>query len=596
MSHKPVMLSLSLILCLVAALAPDASQGVWAAPQGELHVCSSGCAFSSIQAAVDAAVDGDVIKVSAGTYSGVSLKNALKQVVYINKSITLKGGYTSTDWSTYNPLTNQTILDAEGQGRVLYITLRDKTVTISGLRLVNGDATQSGDIGSSFSGGGVNIYGWKTTSSITLTDNQIFSNNTNGQGAGLNIWGIALTMTGNTISNNQIKNANGKFANGGGASLDSTTGQITNNTFSNNTVPIGDYYGDAGGGLYACYSTLTLTGNTFQGNEANNGGGLSEMRVSMTLTGNTFKSNSAANGGGVYFGSDNVATITISMTANTFIQNTATGSGGGAYLSPYQISADHNTFDSNTATITSDSGCQGAGLLIAGTNKVVVDHNIITRNVAHSEGGGVCVVGQPLVQNNLITANQASEGGGVAATGQGLNPGYNPLLINNVINGNQVTGDGSAVSINGSSLTLIHNTISQNTGGDASILMVANLFSHYGALTMTNTIIDHQATGIHATHGYTAAVNGVLWSTVATPIKSDDAGSITVTNQITGNAKFDPDGYHLLTGSAAINHGIVSTVLSDIDGQVRPNGSMPDLGADEWYPPLSHIYLPYIRK
>jgi len=91
-----------------------------AAPTAELHVCPSGCAYSSVQAAVDAATDGDTIKVAAGTYSGAQAKLSATtgytytQVVMVDgKSLTLKGGYTAGNWNIYDPLSNPTIIDAQ---------------------------------------------------------------------------------------------------------------------------------------------------------------------------------------------------------------------------------------------------------------------------------------------------------------------------------------------------------------------------------------------------------------------------------------------------------------------------------------------------
>ena len=71
----------------------------------EWQVCPSGCAYSSIQAAVDAASDGDVIKMAAGTYSGVNVRprhditttGVVTQMVYVSKTLTIQDGYTTTN-------------------------------------------------------------------------------------------------------------------------------------------------------------------------------------------------------------------------------------------------------------------------------------------------------------------------------------------------------------------------------------------------------------------------------------------------------------------------------------------------------------------
>jgi pectin methylesterase-like acyl-CoA thioesterase len=73
----PLLFGLGLTLALLWAFESQSTPGV-AAPQvsiaAELHVCPSGCAYSSVQAAVDAASDGDGVKVAGGVYTDVSVR------------------------------------------------------------------------------------------------------------------------------------------------------------------------------------------------------------------------------------------------------------------------------------------------------------------------------------------------------------------------------------------------------------------------------------------------------------------------------------------------------------------------------------------
>lgn len=71
---------------------------------------------SAVQSAVNAANSGDTLKV-AGTCAGVATVSGEVQTVYINKNLTLQGGYTPTNWlASPDPVANPTVLDAQSAG------------------------------------------------------------------------------------------------------------------------------------------------------------------------------------------------------------------------------------------------------------------------------------------------------------------------------------------------------------------------------------------------------------------------------------------------------------------------------------------------
>ena len=111
-----------------AASVPDSPHDAASLPTegaaAALHVCPAGpptCDFSTVQAAVDAAESAGVIKVAQGTYTDIHVRGGLTQVVYISKTLTVRGGYTTSDWTSPNPLAHAAILDAQQLGRVMVI-------------------------------------------------------------------------------------------------------------------------------------------------------------------------------------------------------------------------------------------------------------------------------------------------------------------------------------------------------------------------------------------------------------------------------------------------------------------------------------------
>lgn len=366
------------------------------APAAELHVCPSGCTYSSVQAAVDDASDGDVIKVAAGTYTGVNVRarnditttGVVTQVVYISKTVTIRGGYTTTNWTTPHPITQPTTLDAQGQGRVFYITA-DISPAIKGLRITGGDAAGLG------CGGGLYVI----TATITVSDCLIHDNHAgSGDGGGLYLRRVnGGAISGNTFRANSTTHSGGGLAyDGGGLGLGDVT--ISSNTFTDN-------HGSAGGGLwlFGTGSNANLIDNLVSGNSAGGGGGINLGMFAGTLDGNVIISNTASqNGGGILvFGGG-------PWYNNVVADNYAGGSGSALYVQDGGPNLVHTTIARN-------SGGDGSAIYVTWhewtgwystmmlTNTILADHSV----GISVTGGNTVMVNGVLWHNTPITISQS---------------------------------------------------------------------------------------------------------------------------------------------------------------------------------------------
>ena len=212
-----------------------------------LTVCASGCNYTSIQAAINAACPGDTILVHSGTYY---------EHVDVNKTLTLQG----VDTGAGLP-----VVDGGGSGGA--ITLSADGCTLQGFVARNSGSGNSGI-------------------RVTSSGNTISGNTATGNRNGISL----SSSTGNTLSDN-IANGNILF----GITLSSSS----NNTLSGNTATNNQV------GIHLTSSTgNTVTGNTANGNR--NGFALALSSNSNTLSGNT----ATGNQNGILLSSSNVNTIT----------------------------------------------------------------------------------------------------------------------------------------------------------------------------------------------------------------------------------------------------------------------------------------------
>lgn len=442
----------------------------------------------------------------AGYCAGVTAQGGTTQTALITQTITLAGGYTTTDWVTYNPVGNPTTLDAQLGGRVISATA---AATLRGFTVTGGYLSST----VSANGGGINAAGALTLSEMIISGNTITGSQTSYHGGGAYIGGAAY-VSNTTFSNNTAKRyGGGLFA---VSTLALTGSQFLNNTAPNTTSGTGggayangavtlngglfqsNTAGKDGGGLYA-NGTLALTGTHFLSNTAvtgGSGGGI-HARSAVTLTNGLFQNNrTAALGGGLY------ANTTLLLTGAQFLGNKATsgsGNGGGAVAGSTATVHD-GLFQSNTAgqsggglyayTTLSLSGTQflsntatlhGGGAYAAGAAKLT--GGLFQTNTVGGYGGGLYALSTLALTNTQFLSNtSASQGGGVSVSGVAT-------LIGGLFQRNRSGGYGggllaeSTLSLTGTQF--ISNTATSEGGGAYA----------FGAATLTNGLFQNNTAG-----------------------------------------------------------------------------------------------------
>jgi len=145
---------------------------------------------------------------------------------------------------------------------------------------------------------------------------------------------------------------------------------------------------------------------------------------------------------------------------------------------------------------------------------------------------------------------------------------------------NNIVADSSVASIliqagAGPHNLLYHNTLvgsatgQQGTGISVTVPGVT--------ITLVNNIVVSHSVGITAAPGATLVVSHtLLWGNGSNPI----SGTVVLTASPMFVAPAQQN-YHLLPDSPAVDAGIDAGLTSDVDGDSRPVGDLPDIGADE---------------
>jgi len=220
--------------------------------------------FRRIQDAINAAEDGDIIKILPGIYTGSGNYNLDPN----GKAITIR----STDPNNQNVIEN-TIIDPNKAGRGFYIhSGEDANCIISGLTIRNGRTGGKGGgifcysssptiTNCTISGNSAGLHGgglFCQNSESAITRCVISNNSAVLDGGGLECWSSYLTIKNCIICDNQALNGSG----GGVDCFNAGNPTLTNCTLAKNSAA------GYGGALYCLGSNVVVKDNILWANEA----------------------------------------------------------------------------------------------------------------------------------------------------------------------------------------------------------------------------------------------------------------------------------------------------------------------------------------
>jgi hypothetical protein len=563
---------------------------VGAQPTTTHTVCSNGCDFTTIQAAVNAADHGDTIQLLITTAH-------TEYDIVVNKSVSIEGlGETTT-----------TIQAAASPGtapnRVFFI-LDGLDVYLSDMTIKNGDTNSTG--------GGLHNAG----SDVTLTNMDFLANEAS-NGGGIYSAGGTLTLSNVSVLNNSIFNDGGGVYNAGtlivegsnistnenrqrGAGIfNSGVATIRNSSIAYNDVLIASGFNMQGGGIYN-EGTLHIIDSTIRYNE---------------IAGATSAS-SFIGGGGIY-GSGGELDL-----HGTIVEYNTVGSeqdGGGLFLNGSDATISRSVINNNR----SDGAFANTGGLYMSSGTLTMRDTTVQDNWGDVGGGLHISNGTVDIRHSTVSGNQSNYGGGLYVCGNTSTMAFTNVTFSD--NESAIDGGGIYVCSSGE-LYLANVTVTDNLAdsddegsGNGGGIYLATFNQDSGIVHLKNTIIDDNSDlsdfpGISASDCYGEVTSegynliGSLGFSLGSPPCS--VVGDTTTNLIGFDAMFDvltdnggPTLTHaLMPGSDALNAGNPAG-CTDMDGTPLPvdqrYGFRPDrcdMGAFELDALVEKRYLPAIRK
>jgi hypothetical protein len=482
-----------------------------------------GC-FSTLQAAVSAAHNGDTITIAPGKYAGgVTIDVSVKIVGAGAGSTVIRGGGSVLTIGAYG-------------------ASAEPTVSISGVTITGGVARSSpesvpftGEDGVIARGGGVEIppnADFTGGATVTISNSVITGNLADpthalplgppcpggvscpfaqAAGGGIDNWGT-LTLTNTTVSDNRIGSATGlgavvSDADGGGIANELAGLTVRNSTVSGNqasaTAPDGRFADS--GGMFLDGGTVTISNSTVTGNSASLAAALPD---SVELN---------AVAGGVHVtGNVTAATVSNTVISGNSVRMTNTAgstqafSGGlhtdGTFTLSNDVIADNSVYSATLPGSPGNAeGDSGAGEMAGAISNTRFTGNSVTVKSANGTAdasAGAAIFTGTLTNSNVSdnTVSAASPHGTVVLVGGGLQSGGPLTLRNTSVSGNHGDASGLTGTAQGGGIFAVDESASGGPPGGP--LNLANATITHNLLTGT-TGITLQGGGIFATNPVT---------------------------------------------------------------------------------------------
>lgn len=492
----------------------------------------------TIQAGINAAVDGDIVLVDQGTY--------YENIDFKGKAITVSSNYINTMDSAdinYTIINGSQPAHLDSASVVYFISGEENSSILLGFTITGGGGTPAQ--GGERNGGGIFIR----NAGPIIEHNVILGNSCIGGGAYLSGGGIfvyhandyAPYITHNIISGNSCSSSDpgNNAITGGGISITNSDECIVDNNFIfENYLYQGSGKQAVGGGIEIYDTRGTIINNIICGNIVEN-------------TGNSWN----PWGGGIY-GEDTRDGTIISgnlICNDTLIGNTSHKGGGVAIYKNFgKLIIDKNMLVLNTAKY-------GGGLSLAVYGEIQITNNLIIANEALFQGGAFSFQG--VSKENRSNRGEQHEPNKPDEHDVNMKMIESPLIANNTIIENTSASSGGAILYScNMPLIALNNIFHDNQG-----LLNREIFLSSGSdgYFYNNNLDTNQ---IYGSSNWDAKDNMLV-----TP-------------------EFIDDSCHLGASSPFINAGIPSLEVGgkmyycpdhDIDDDLRPLNGIPDIGADE---------------